>query len=95
MSLQQENALSLCQNIATVVFVKLALTDQYTVVVRRHAEPVAMPWLEIAFRRIGKPVETHEFCVSLPEMHYTLETKEEKSELATYVYKSIKTMLGK
>jgi len=95
MSAQQEAALKLAQNIATVVFAKLKLTDQYTVAVRRHAEPVVMPWLEIAFCKVGKPPETHEFCISLPEVHYMVDTREEKSSLATYVYKTVGHMLGK
>jgi hypothetical protein len=91
----QEQALQLCQKMASAIFQKLKLTDQYTVAVRRHGEPVAMPWLEIAFHRTGKPVETHEYCVSLPEVHYMVKTREEANDLATYLYKCVGIMLGK
>lgn len=95
MATKQEEALTLAQNIATAVFTKLKLTTEYRISVRRHAEPAAMPWIEIAFGKLNKPAETHEHCVSLPEFHYICETQEQRSDTATYIYKVIAMMTGK
>ena len=89
------NTVRLAEQIATAVTAKLNITDRYMVAVRRHAEPCPMPWIEIALCLKGKPPETHEFCVSLPEYHYDCKDKEERSAIAQYVYKTISMMIGK
>lgn len=87
--------MELARQMATAIFTKLQLQGKYMVSVRRHAEPVAMPWIELAWCQNGKDPTTHEFCISLPEAHYMVETREEKSALATYLFKLVATMVGK
>lgn len=83
------------QKIATAVFTKLQLHAQYDVVVRRHAEPAAMPWIEVAFTKKGKTPEDGEHCISMPESQYDVPDKEAANKIATYVYKTTAMMLGK
>ena len=65
------------------------------VAVRRYADPCPMPWIEISFCRIGRDPVTNEHCICLPESHYKCETKEQRSNIAQYIYKSIAMMVGK
>lgn len=86
----------LARKIAGAVIGKLGLASKYTVAVRRRGMgEAAAPWIEIAMCKIGKPVETHESSIALMESHYVCSTKEERTALATYLYKQMALMAGK
>jgi len=76
--------------IATACLQKLHLEKDYFVAVRWYGAPCPMPFVEIGVTPKVKPVETHEFSVCLPAIHYLCDTKDERSELANYVFNLVK-----
>lgn len=92
---KQDDIKKLAQMIATACITKLKLESKYFTSIRWYGAPCPMPFIEIGVTPNGKPVETHEFSVCLPAMHYLCETKEERSDLANYIFKQIQLGVGK
>jgi hypothetical protein len=90
----KDKSQAFARQIATAVFSKLKMEDKYTVTIRRHAEIVPFPWIDIAFCKIGKNPQTDEYTLTLPERRYLVDTKEERSELATIIFRNVMMMLG-
>lgn len=87
-------ALDLAQKIATAIATKLKIDSTHIIAVRRRGEG-PLPWIEIAILKQGKPPETHESSVALPESHFLCDTKEERTTLATYLFKQVALMANK